>query len=389
MSKCALILPSGEASIVAGSLHLPDRGIGVGVVEVHAEELPDVGVPAVLSFAKKSGARDTFAGTVRKLALDPGRKRLSCTVVLGAGRLAAELGPRDHHAGTTELPAGLLARSIVDDAGEQLADGVEAALDKLLVPHWKRARGSGLAALDLLVEVLGLGWRVLPNGRVWVGVETWPEVSSREIGYMLEDGGVRLAPDGAEILPGMTLGGRQLVSVDYMIGTSLRADARAAVAGDPSRRADRTAYGQSYAATVVSQAADGSLELVPDDPILGDDAHPLRGVPLRCGVPGVKIVYQAPAGERVRVAFESRDPRRIFAVPAHDQSAAGADVRGVARVGDAVVVGELAGVANLTTGIVTLTFTPANPVGAPTTGESVTLGGLVQTGSPEVQIRWP
>jgi hypothetical protein len=62
-----------------------------------------------------------------------------------------------------------------------------------------------------------------------------------------------------------------------------------------------------YAATVIAQNADGTLELQPDDPRLPG----LSGVPIRYGVPGLAAKV-APAS-RVLVGFEAGSPAHPIA----------------------------------------------------------------------------
>ncbi len=382
MSTALLRCSPGDLPILGGSMRLATGRPWSAVVDVHAEaELAELS-PASIVLTREDGTEDVFVGAVRKSALNDGRAQLSVTVVGGRGLIARTIGPRDYDKGATEVPVGLIVAGIMADAGELLADGVVAALDQITVPHWHRIEGPASDALDLLVSVLGtkapgLAWRVLPSGRVWAGIETWPAGPDlRRLGYELEDGGRRYGPDGGQILPGQLLEGRRVVDVVYQLGGPLRATARADVAGDPAHQPDVELYRRTWAARVVSQDAAGLLELVPDDPRMGDQSNPLRGVPLRCGIPGARITYQAPAGERVRLAFEAADPRLPYA-EACDQT--GATVYGVAREGDPV--GYLSGTAPPGGGPVVLSISPI-ATGAP--GE-VALSIL--SGSPEVQIR--
>ncbi|MBP9825943.1 MAG: hypothetical protein KBF21_17075 [Thermoanaerobaculia bacterium] len=331
--RCSL----GDLPIIGGGLVLPPRGNWLAVVSMH---LPDGGAAlaelsaAELRFTREDRSVDVFTGAVRHSAVDPGREVLTATIVGGAGRLGAELEPRDHAAGATEIPAGLIARSICDDAGELLADGVEAALDAFTVHHWTRVASSGQDALDLLAEVLGLGWHVLPSGRVWIGAETWPvletsrRVSPRDPG----DGAETWATDGAPILAGVTLDGMRVAEARYQLGgVSPRCLVRSSVAGDAPRTADRSRYLRSYTATVISQDSAGGVELVPDDPSIGSIARALRGIPLRLGLPG--CVASPSAGTRVRLAFDDGDPRSPVVV-AFEESRAHAAPLPLALVGD-------------------------------------------------------
>src|SRR5690606_37415196 len=66
----------------------------------------------------------------------------------------------------------------------------------------------------------------------------------------------------------------------------------------------RLDYSGTYPARVVGQAADGTLELLPDDPRLRGDG--LKRVPIRLGLPGTRC--EVAAGARVRVGFDNQDP---------------------------------------------------------------------------------
>ena len=329
MSTAVLISALGELPILAGSLRQPERGQWSAVVEVHSPAALVPGDDATIALAAEDGTRALFVGRVRATALDGGRAQVSATVA-GALGLDATIEPRDYAASTTEIRAGIVARQICDDAGEQLADGVEVVLDAFQVAHWTRVSGSARSALDLLADVLGLAWRVLPSGRVWMGAETWPEAEPpRRVGVELEDGRRRYAPDGAELAPGTTVIGHRVVDVVYFL-SSARAEARHRVEGDPPLTSDRTLYARSHGATIVSQDSAGRVELVPDDPRLGSVARPLRGIPIRVGLPG--CVVAPTGGMRARLAFDGADPRRPF-VFAFDEARPGT-TSPLALVGD-------------------------------------------------------
>lgn len=90
-----------------------------------------------------------------------------------------------------------------------------------------------------------------------------------------------------------------------------------------------------YTARVVSQAADGTLDVVPDDGRLSE----LRA-PLYLGLPG--CTAQVPAGTRVLIGFAGGDRTAPFAslfsfADVTSVTLGGDAGRGVARVGDPVV----------------------------------------------------
>jgi hypothetical protein len=62
-----------------------------------------------------------------------------------------------------------------------------------------------------------------------------------------------------------------------------------------------------YGAKVITQASDGTLELVPDDARVPG----LQGVPIRTGIPGTSV--KVAASSRVLLGFENGDPDRPYA----------------------------------------------------------------------------
>ena len=328
----------GDLPISEGLLRLPVRGNWTASVTLGWESAPSIGSVAELVFVREDESEDVFAGVIRRSGFLPGSQTVTATVVGGAGNLLELVPPRDYVAGSAPLPAGLVARGIVDDVGEQLAAGVELALDGLTLPRWTRIASSARAALDLLADRLGLGWRVLADGTIWVGVETWPELDNAAfyVGGDPSDGAVLYASDGAPLVVGSTVDGVQAIAVEYSIGASLRATVRGVVPGDPVRVPDLTAYRASYAAVVRAQRDDGSLDLDAEDNTIGA----LLGVRFRIGIPGATATI--PPGSWVRVLFESADPRGAYAIALDQDPAATAKF---ALVGDGVDCAYLTGVA--------------------------------------------
>jgi hypothetical protein len=373
--RCSL----GDLPVSTGLLRLPPRGGWSASVELGADGAPELGAAASLVFVREDGSEDVFAGIVRRSQLNEGSQTLTVSLAAGAGKLLADVPPRDHVAGAQPVPAGLVARSICDDAGELLADGVEADLDGYQLGHWTRLSMPARDALDLLADVLGLAWRVQADGTIFVGPETWPEPGGDAlfIGW-LDDDLVIYAPDGAPLRPGMAVDGVQALGVEYQISaSSLRAQVRYGVAGDPPRVPDLMLYRASYAATVKAQRDDGTLDLEADDPRLGTV---LLGVPFRVGIPGAKVTI--PSGSRVRVGFEGADPRGIFAASLDQDRSA---TRPVARKGDTGAGGTLAAVGAAPGAPIQFTYTP--PGGDPQVGSLVTITMEIRTGSEEISIR--
>lgn len=373
----ALVLPKpfGVLAATGGSyLRLPERGNWLATIELTAFSAPPPGTPATISILPEStsGARplpaDLFVGSVRRSRVVPGSQTLVVSLVGGAGQLLTQLPPADQIAGSTVLPAGLVLRKIVDLLpGERLAAGVEKALDAYLLPRWHRAGGTTARdAIDALIydvaAVSGdpLTWRVLADGSIWAGIDTHPPPPrAAKFNYVdqdPDDGVMIYAPSGAPLRPGQTIDGERAVEVEYTLASpALRARVRHVVPGDAPRLASSVVtdlYRASYGARVEAQRDDGTLDIVCDDPRMGD----LLAVDFRLGIPGCKVTMPAgPAGtgSRVRVRFENASPRGAYAC---DVNADPTPTHALSLVGDAC--GYLTGIAPPGGGPVTLLWSP-------------------------------
>lgn len=149
----------------------------------------------------------TWSGTVVRGGVEAGTWR--GRLVGGAGGLRRTLPARAYRSVT----ARTIAEGILSEAGEQLAEN--ANLDTILT-NWSRPGLTGAELLALLVGYLSLGWRVQPDGAVWVGAESWPLYAGEieELGRDPQRGLVTAAIDAPTLLPGTTLG----VDADFVAG---------------------------------------------------------------------------------------------------------------------------------------------------------------------------
>lgn len=317
MSTVTLRSTLGDIAAREGYLRAEQFGPWKATLEIHAQTdtLPDERSAASLVFLREDGTEDVWVGSIRRRRLDAGQRALFVSLVGGRGGLRTILDPVDAVSGEAPLPAGMILAKIATAAGEELAAGVEDALDAFPLPRWHRAKGvSAAQAIDLLIHDLraatgmDLAWRIGPDGKIWAGVETWPNGSEqRHIGEDPDDGVTTYAPDGAPWQPGRTLGGERAVEVFYRFGGGLRVDVRGAVPGDPVAVPDLDLYRATYAAKVVKQNANGSINVRCDDARMGE----LRDVAVRFATPGA--ASDIPTGARVRIAFEGGSPRGAYA----------------------------------------------------------------------------
>lgn len=193
-----------------------------------------------------------------------------------------------------------------------------------VAPLWARIAGPASTAVADVARAAGVSWRMLSDGTVRVGADTWAEQRPSGAVDVLED----LPESGRLVLGGDVLGidvgrtlilpGRTPVRVEQIEIRATPRELRATVTAEGTtglgpvvdaviRRAlRRVDYLALYPARVVSQSGQ-RLDLIPDDPRVPS----ISGVPMRHGLPGASVTV--PVGTRVLLGFDAGDPARPFA----------------------------------------------------------------------------
>lgn len=139
-------------------------------------------------------------------------------IVGGAGGFALDAVPKFYTAATVRVVLGDLLRT----AGEVLSGTADPAALAVRLPSWTTIRQSVGSAVAVLLGRSGASWRVLPDGTVWLGAETWPdsglvEPGTVDVDEQPEQGLVILGVEAPQLRPGMTYGGRQVSLVEHTI----------------------------------------------------------------------------------------------------------------------------------------------------------------------------
>lgn len=254
--------------------------------------------------------------------------KTSVRVVGGRGGLPKALAAKFYFDAPLVLPLG----EIVAAAGEVLAGTSDASITSKHLAKWVRAAGPAVHALTELVENAGAVWRILADGTLWVGVETWPVLEPA--GEVMDDAGadgrVLFAPERLELRPGVTWQSRRVSHVTHRITPKLirtevlfegdgetRARGRGALDALIDRRLARTRFHGIYAGKVVKHEA-SKVEIVPDDSRLPG----LTNVPVRLGLPGSSLDDGAAVGRRALVTFENGDPKAPVVIAWEDGGSA-------------------------------------------------------------------
>lgn len=306
-----------SSPILHGVVTLPRQGVWHADLVLEAATAPTG--PVVLQV----GASLRLRGVVERSGIFAGQVR--ARVVGGAGLLGTELAPRWYEGAPRELPL----RDLVEEAGERLSSTCDPGLlGEVLTPGWTRLRGTAAAALARLLEGTGASWRLLPDGSLWAGPETWPVAQGMADLVVLEEDRARgrlvLATEAPQLLPGQTLRGDRVSDVEITIepeqlrvealleratpgvGDRFKGALLALVEGLVRRRTD---FLGKYPGVVVALVAGGRVEVRMDDRERWPDP---TVVELRQGA-GEEVTVEL--GCRVQLEFEGGDPRKPICRP--------------------------------------------------------------------------
>jgi hypothetical protein len=196
-------LPALEAAITIPRLGVPSfdlslagEGPASGPIEVELGEL-------------------VWKGTVRRSGMARGITTLRA--VGGAGGLTRVLEPRSYQGAPVRIPLTDIAR----DAGETLSAACDPAPLGIVLPKWSRFQQSASFALAALLSQAGSpAWRVLADGAIWVGAETWPETKLEDatiVGESPHRGSLDLFAPTPAVFPGETFEGRRVSVVEHRV----------------------------------------------------------------------------------------------------------------------------------------------------------------------------
>lgn len=300
----SLITLSG-LDVVSGTLGLPLVGAWHLEAVLATTDAPVVGESVTLSLGGVP-----FVGAVIYSASDSGN-RVTVRVVGGRGGLGDTVAAKGYYQ-TTRKVVLVDALGTGGETLSVLADGVDVVLD-----HWTRLESTVADVVRHVAEHAGLNWRVLADGSIWMGSESWAPL---EVTHTLESEeptreAFTVAVESASVLPGTTFRGHQVSGVEYKFdGRKIRARvsygaARGelqSVLGELVRRETRKgAYHGIYLATANAQNADLTLELTPADTTVPS----MSRVPIRPGVPGCTVPKLTP-GASVVLGHENGDPSK-------------------------------------------------------------------------------
>lgn len=164
-------------------------------------ELALVGDEAITGSVSLSAEGMTLSGTVSRGALF--HRRMGLQLVGGSGGLVQNVPPKFYR----KAPARIIAADILSSVGEKLSPTSDAGLLGTELPVFVRSASPASVALQLVVEDIGAGWRVLDDGSVWIGRPAWA-ASTSVVRVLSADealGAYVLGVDDLSLRPGTTI----------------------------------------------------------------------------------------------------------------------------------------------------------------------------------------
>jgi hypothetical protein len=230
----------------------------------------------------------------------------------GKGGLSKKLKPKSYVAPSLKQ----VLTDILRECGETLSTTADSGVLGKRFSKYHREEDTALRAIDALADVADADWRVLYDGTVWIGNDTYPEQKTKHqvVNEAWGQGVITIDPEKPELRPGVTFLGLKIEEVEHTLTPhGIRTDACATsmaghfrrLLGDVNRRVD---YSQLYGARVSRQNADKTLQVVLDNARVKSGG--LDKVPIRHGFPGTVTVT---SGARVLVGFEAGDPSKPYA----------------------------------------------------------------------------
>lgn len=195
-------------SVVEGRVGLPRRG--TWTADLRLETNNAMAGACALGLGSVS-----FVGTVVACRVIRGSSHVR--MVGGNGSLSAVLPPKAYFRTPVRVPLADIAAAV----GEVVSPQAENAILAAQLGHWVRLEAQAAVALGRLVAAVpGATWRIRPDGRLWVGSESWPAaaVPHELTDYDAFDDRLVLYSAEPGFLPGTSFRGRHVSYVEHQVG---------------------------------------------------------------------------------------------------------------------------------------------------------------------------
>lgn len=177
---------NGSAAILRATVHLPLSGVWSAELEVDTDE--DITGACTL----EADGSTWLSGTVTEGAVSHGLWR--GRIVGGTAGLRGTLSPKAYRDATLADVLG----DALSESGEALS-GTSSGL-AIACRLWHRTEGAAARTVAAVAAAAGYGWRVLTDGSVWLGAESWPDATAADVTLVERDPSQRRWVLGGDVL---------------------------------------------------------------------------------------------------------------------------------------------------------------------------------------------
>jgi hypothetical protein len=197
------------APIIAATITMPGAGAWLAHVSADTDEVISGSVTIDIAGAQ-------FVGTVMRGGVIHGRLELA--VCGGAYGLPTVLAAQSYR----NVPASIPLKDILSACGETLSSTHDASKLAIFLPAWMRIESRGGQAMQMLLDKIAANWRVLADGTVWIGADTWPtqEVDAVVLDEFPARKLLHVQTEQPTIRPGVTWEGRRVSYVQHKLSSA-------------------------------------------------------------------------------------------------------------------------------------------------------------------------
>lgn len=212
---CTVTAADGSRYVVVeGMIHLPRVGVW------HADLTIDAPGASVAMASLSGKALITLAGVDYSGTFDLNGATQQDTIRAringGAGGFSTVLTPKGYRGTTLKIVIGDLLAA----AGEHLSPTADPAVLATNLPFWVQVQQPAGLALQSALQVTGATWRVLTDGTVWIGTESYPPTTQADFVLLSNEPEQARYEFGSylpTLLPGETFQGQRVSAVIHYI----------------------------------------------------------------------------------------------------------------------------------------------------------------------------
>jgi hypothetical protein len=269
------LVTANDVAVVRGSILRPLVGVWTADLEI---DQSDAGAFAAgTSVTIKSANGYSLTGTVAENRSGSFLDAVYVRVLGGAGGMSQPSSARSY------VQPGAFVRDVMNglcaDSGETLSTTADASFLALNLTAWSTIGGNpAMRNLRALLDIVApaLNWRILADGTLWIGSESWTQVTTdfQVMHQDPEDGSFHIGIESPFIVPGTSLPGVGNVATvrDDIEDGHLRSrvwvdipGSNRGIAGATQLMAKQALAGVDYYATYVCQVVSQSSDLATVD----------------------------------------------------------------------------------------------------------------------------